>query len=118
MKLRKKKRGGKVDGKKPHARPDKRARGGLVNDDKIIGVKDTGEKNGDNKQPKTGYASGGRTPRKDFHPGGEKGKLHREMDIPEGQKIPAAKLRAAAHSSDPEKKRDAIRAETMKKWKH
>jgi len=58
------------------------------------------------------------TPKKDFHPGGEKGKLHREMGIPEGQKIPADKLRAATHSSDPEKRRDAIRAETMKKWRH
>ena len=61
-------------------------------------------------------ASGGRT--KDFHPGGEKGKLHREMGIPEGQKIPADKLRKATHSKDPEIRRDAIRAETMKKWKH
>jgi hypothetical protein len=54
----------------------------------------------------------------DFHPGGEKGKLHREMGIPEGQKIPAAKLAAATHSNDPEKRRDAIRAETMKGWNH
>ena len=57
-------------------------------------------------------------PKKDFHPGGEKGKLHREMGIPEGEKIPKDKLHAAAHSSDPEKKRDAIRAETMSKWHH
>ena len=61
-------------------------------------------------------ASGGRT--KDFHPGGEKGKLHREMGIPEGQKIPSDRLRKATHSKDPEIRRDAIRAETMKKWKH
>lgn len=54
----------------------------------------------------------------DFHPGGEKGKLHREIGVPEGQKIPAKRLAAAAHSSDPEIKRDAIRAETMKKWNH
>lgn len=40
------------------------------------------------------------------------------MGIPVGQQIPADKLRAAANSSDPEKRRDAIRAETMKKWKH
>jgi hypothetical protein len=58
------------------------------------------------------------TAKKDFKPGGEKGKLHREMGIPEGEKIPADKLEAAAHSSDPEKRRDAIRAQTMKKWKH
>lgn len=61
--------------------------------------------------------SGGWVPKKDFHPGGEKGKLHREMGIAEGTKIPADKLRAATHSDDPEKRRDAIRAETMKKWK-
>ena len=54
----------------------------------------------------------------DFHPGGEKGKLHREMGIPEGQKIPEDKLNAAAHSPDKEKRRDAIRAQTMKKWHH
>jgi hypothetical protein len=55
---------------------------------------------------------------KDFHPGGHKGKLHREMGIPEGQKIPVVKLRAAAtQTANPEKRRDAIRAETMKKWK-
>lgn len=58
------------------------------------------------------------TPKKDFHPGGEKGKLHREMGIPEGEKIPKDKLGAAANSSNPEKRRDAIRAETMSKWKH
>ncbi len=57
-----------------------------------------------------------RTP--NFHPGGEKGKLHREMGIPEGQKIPAAELEAATHSKDPEKRRDAIRAKTMKGWHH
>ena len=55
---------------------------------------------------------------KAFHPGGEKGKLHREMGVPEGEKIPAAKLAAATHSSNPEERRDAIRAETMKKWHH
>ena len=53
-----------------------------------------------------------------FHPGGEKGKLHREMGIPVGEKIPAGKLRSATHSSNPEIRRDAIRAETMKKWHH
>ena len=56
--------------------------------------------------------------KKDFHPGGEKGKLHRELGIPEGQKIPAGRLAAAAHSSNAEVKRDAIRAQTMKKWHH
>jgi len=57
------------------------------------------------------------TPKKDFKPGGEKGKLHREIGVPEGEKIPAGKLKAAEHSKNPEIKRDAIRAETMKHWK-
>ena len=56
---------------------------------------------------------------KSFNPGGEKGKLHREMGIPVGTKIPTGRLRAAAtQTADPEKRRDAIRAETMKKWNH
>lgn len=57
---------------------------------------------------------------KPFNPGGHKGKLHREMGIPAGQKIPQAKLRAAASPSDKNrtKRDDAIRAETMEGWKH
>lgn len=57
-------------------------------------------------------------PKKEFHPGGEKGKLHRELGIKEGNKIPAARLRAATHSKDPEIARDAKRAEVMKSWHH
>jgi len=53
---------------------------------------------------------------KQWKPGGKKGKLHREMGIPEGQKIPQAKLEAATHSSDTEKRNDAIRAKTMEGW--
>lgn len=61
---------------------------------------------------------GGRAPKAAFDPGGHKGKLHREMDIPEGETIPAGRLREATHSRNPEVRRDAIRAETMKKWHH
>lgn len=50
--------------------------------------------------------------------GGEKGKLHRELGIPEGETIPKARLEAAAHSKNPEVRRDAIRAETMEGWHH
>ena len=57
-------------------------------------------------------------PKKEFHPGGEKGKLHRELGVSEGKKIPADKLAAAEHSKNPEVKRDAIRAKTMMGWKH
>jgi hypothetical protein len=55
---------------------------------------------------------------KPFKPGGEKGKLHREMGIPEGQKIPPARLAAAARSPNREIRNDAIRAQTMKSWHH
>lgn len=56
--------------------------------------------------------------KKPFKPGGTPGKLHREIGVPVGQKIPAAKLRAATHSKSPEIRRDAARAETMGKWNH
>ncbi len=55
---------------------------------------------------------------KGWNPGGHKGKLHREIGVPEGQKIPPAKLAAAVRSNNPEIRRDAIRARTMKSWNH
>lgn len=55
---------------------------------------------------------------KNFKPGGSRGKLHRELGIPEGKKIPAKRLEKAERSKNPEIRRDAIRAETMKKWHH
>ena len=54
---------------------------------------------------------------KPFKPGGTKGKLHREIGVPVGQKIPPEKLASALKSSNPEIKRDAVRAKTMSKWK-
>lgn len=54
----------------------------------------------------------------DFKPGGSKGKLHRKLGIPEGQKIPEKRLNQASHSADPGTRRMAIRAKTMKKWNH
>lgn len=54
---------------------------------------------------------------KKFNPGGQKGKLHRELGISTDKKIPAKRLTAAAHSKNKEVRNDAIRAETMKKWK-
>lgn len=56
--------------------------------------------------------------KKGWKPGGERGKLHREIGVPAGEKIPAGKLAAAAHSKNPEIRRDAIRAKTMKSWNH
>ena len=54
----------------------------------------------------------------DFHPSGEKGKLHRELGISTDKPIGSARLEAATHSKNPEIRRDAIRAETMKGWNH
>lgn len=60
----------------------------------------------------------GWVPKDKFKPGGERGKLHRELHAPEGQKIPAAKLAAATHSENREIRNDAIRARTMMGWHH
>lgn len=56
------------------------------------------------------------TPKNQFHPGGTPGKLHRELGIAVGTKIPASRLAAATHSSDREVRDDAIRARTMEGW--
>ena len=63
--------------------------------------------------PKKGWQK-----KKDFKPGGQKGKLHRELGVPTDESIPATKLVAALHSSKPEVKRDAVRAKTMEGWNH
>lgn len=55
---------------------------------------------------------------KKFNPGGHKGKLHRELGVPAGQKIPAKRLEKAEHSKNSEVKRDAVRAKTMEGWNH
>lgn len=57
-------------------------------------------------------------PKSKFHPGGEKGKLHRELGVPEGQKIPRGRLSHALRSSNTEVRNDAIRAKTMMGWHH
>lgn len=45
------------------------------------------------------------------HPGA----LHRALNVPEGEKIPASKLLTALHSSDPHLRKMAQMAKTMKK---
>lgn len=47
----------------------------------------------------------------------KKGALHQQLNVPLGQKIPAAKVEAAAHSSNPTLKKRAILAKTLKKFK-
>lgn len=48
----------------------------------------------------------------------KKGALHKALGVPEGQKIPPAKLAAAKHSSNPLTRRRAILAGTLKKMHH
>lgn len=48
------------------------------------------------------------------HPGA----LHRDLHVPEGQKIPEAKLKAAEHSENPTVRHRAQSAETMKGFHH
>jgi len=45
------------------------------------------------------------------HPGA----LHKQLGVPAGKKIPAAKLSKAAHSKNPTLRKRAVLAETLKK---
>lgn len=46
---------------------------------------------------------------------GSKGKLHRELGVPEGKKIPAKKLAKAEHSKNPMLRKEANLAKTLGK---
>jgi hypothetical protein len=46
---------------------------------------------------------------------GSKGKLHRKLHVPEGEKIPAKKLEKAEHSKNPTLRREANLAKTLSK---
>ena len=48
------------------------------------------------------------------HPGA----LHRELGVPQGQKIPEAKLQQALHSPDPHRRAQAQFAENAKGFDH
>lgn len=47
-----------------------------------------------------------------------KGALHRQLGVPEGQKIPDAQLQAALHSKDPKERKRAQLALTLKRLNH
>lgn len=47
-----------------------------------------------------------------------KGLLHKKLGIPQGQKIPAAKLAEAAKSKSPALRKEVAFAEAAKKFKH
>ena len=44
-----------------------------------------------------------------------KGALHKTLNVPQGQKIPAKKLEKAEHSKNPTTRKRAVLAETLKK---
>ena len=44
-----------------------------------------------------------------------KGALHRSLGVPEGEKIPAAKLAKATHSTNPRIRKEAALAKTLGK---
>jgi hypothetical protein len=46
---------------------------------------------------------------------GSKGKLHRELGVPQGEKIPAKKLANAEHSKNPTLRKEANLAKTLGK---
>lgn len=48
-------------------------------------------------------------------PKSHKGALHKELHVPEGEKIPAKKLKKAEHSNNPKLRKRAELAETLKK---
>ncbi len=50
--------------------------------------------------------------------GNHKGLLHKHLGVPEGEKIPEEKLRAALHSGDATIRKEAVLARTLKGMKH
>jgi len=72
------------------------------------------ERHEHNSEMFSSYAKGGGIHIKPSH----KGMLHRELGVPQGEKIPAAKMEAAkAHASPAERKRITF-AENARKWNH
>lgn len=45
-----------------------------------------------------------------------KGKLHKKLGVPEGEKIPLSKLEAAKRSSNPATRKQATFAVNARKW--
>lgn len=45
-----------------------------------------------------------------------KGKLHRKLGVPEGEKIPEEKLNEAMHSKDKTERKEAQLAKTLKRF--
>lgn len=94
------------------AKADGRARGGSVSASGYHKPPET--KAVDDRSAENLRAAGGSIHIKPSH----RGMLHRELGVPPGEKIPAAKMEAAkAHASPAERKRITF-AENAKKWNH
>jgi len=50
-------------------------------------------------------------------PKSHRGMLKKELGVPEGKKIPGAKLKKAEHSKSPTERKRAVLAETLKGFK-
>lgn len=122
------KKGGKVETEKSMHRPDKkprRAAGGSVLSSaskKSMASKDESGQGHEGDGPKSEdpdrgcYKSGGAA--KWIHGMHmKKGALHRELGVPEGEKIPAKKLERASHSENPKLRKRANLAKTLKHLK-
>jgi hypothetical protein len=79
-----------------------------------VGPMDTTE-TGEKANPEH-MAEGGKTPH--FLEGLKKGALHKEMGVPEGEKIPAKKLEHASNSDNETLRKRAQFAINAKKWHH
>lgn len=63
---------------------------------------------------RTRYANGGGIRIKASH----KGELHRDLGVPAGEKIPAAKMEKAKAGASPAEKKRIVFAENAKHWDH
>lgn len=46
------------------------------------------------------------------------GKLHKDLGVPEGERIPSSKLKAAEKNASPAEKKRLVFAENARKWNH
>lgn len=47
-----------------------------------------------------------------------RGKLHSDLHVPQGEKIPTERLHAAEKDASPAEKKRLVFAENARKWKH
>ncbi len=109
------KRGGKIHrmdggacGKLSRKRNDSNRGPGLIGTDEIP---HGGLKLGTKLMRKDGGAAGNWMKTAVKHPGA----LHRDLHVPQGEKIPESKIKKAEHSKDPTIRRRAVLAETFRK---